>query len=80
MAPQWKQFGYHFNFDDAGDALDLIERNHPLNAVACCTEMMREWLRGRGRQPATWATLIEMLKDAEYNVLAKDLKEAVLHQ
>ena len=44
----------------------------------CCTEMMREWLEGRGRQPATWATLIDLLKDAEINGLAQQLGRMVL--
>ena len=78
VAAQWKELGYLFDFDAAGDALDLIAKKHPFDPIACCTEMMKEWIMGRGRQPATWATLIALLKDAELYVLAKDLKEVVL--
>ena len=39
--------------------------------------MMREWLEGRGRQPATWATLIDLLKDAEMNDLAQQVENIV---
>ena len=43
-----------------------------------CTEMMEMWLEGKGRQPVTWATLIELLEDAEHKRLAEQLKEVLL--
>jgi len=37
-------------------------------------EFLREWLGGRGKQPVTWWTFIEVLKDAEFSELAKDIE------
>ena len=77
IAPKWKAFGIHFDFDEQGHTLDRIDNNHPNDATAGCTAMMKKWLEGEGRQPATWATLIELLKDAKYNDLAHQLEEVV---
>ena len=75
IAPKWKKFGIHFDFDEQGHTLDIIGKNHSLDSTECCTEMMKKWLEGMGRQPATWATLIELLKDAEYNDLAHQVED-----
>ena len=74
IAAKWKKFGIFLDFDETGQTLDCIAKDHPLDVEECCTAMMREWLQGRGRQPATWATLIDLLKDAKINVLAQQLE------
>ena len=77
IAPNWNRFGIHLDFDETGRTLNCIAKEHPSNPIDCCTHMMREWLEGRGRQPATWATLIDLLKDAELNDLAQQLENIV---
>ena len=69
--------GIHFDFDPIGYTIDLIGTHHPLDPEACCTEMMMKWLGGRGRQPANWATLVRVLRDAEFSVLAGDVEQVV---
>lgn len=44
----------------------------------CCTEMMTRWLGGKGRQPVTWATLINVLKETKFSVLGHDLEIILL--
>ena len=77
VAAKWKDFGYLLDFDETGRTLNRIAKDHPLDAEECCAQMMREWLEGRGSQPATWATLIDLLKDAEINDLAQQLEEMI---
>ena len=74
IAPNWNRLGIHLDFDETGQTLNCIAKEHPFNPIDCCTQMMREWLEGRGRQPATWATLIDLLKDAEMNDLAQQVE------
>ena len=38
------------------------------------TEILQEWLTGRGKQPVTWATLVEVLHDIELATLASDIE------
>ncbi len=77
IAPHWNKFGIYFDFDETGLTLDCIAKKHSFNPIDCCTQMMKEWLEGRGRQPATWATLIDLLKDAEMNDFAQQLEETL---
>ena len=39
--------------------------------------MMKEWLRGRGRQPANWATLVAVLRNAGFSELAGQVEQLV---
>ena len=36
-------------------------------------EILRQWLSGKGKQPVTWATLVEVLCDIGLSALAKDI-------
>ena len=74
IATNWKDLEYLLDFDRTGRTVHRIAREHQLRPIDCCTEMLREWLQGRGRQPATWATLIDLLKDADINDLAESLE------
>ena len=78
IAAHWQDFGYLLDFDETGRTIDRIAREHQLRPIDCCAAMLREWLEGRGRQPATWAMLIDLLKDADINDLAQQLQRMVL--
>ena len=38
--------------------------------------ILRMWLQGEGEQPATWKTLIQVLKDSELGALAQEIEAA----
>ena len=38
---------------------------------------MKEWLRGSGRQPANWATLVAVLRNAGFSELAGQVEQLV---
>lgn len=77
IAAKWRAVGIHFNFDSTGHTLDIIAASNPSDPIACCTYMMKLWLEGKGRQPASWATLVKILRDAELHVLADDVEQLV---
>ena len=78
IAPIWKDFGVLLEFDDDGTKLNLIEASRWVNGpAACCTEMFQTWLKGAGRQPASWDLVIELLEDCERTYLAQQVKEAL---
>ena len=51
----------------------MARRNH-YDAEQINTEILQEWLIGRGKQPVTWATLVEVLRDIEQSTLAGDIE------
>lgn len=78
VAPEWRQFALHLDFDNDGTTVQTIDQKCRSDPEKCCAEMMTEWLKGKGsRQPVTWELLVEILDDCELKVLAKEVKEAV---
>ena len=72
IASHWEEIGICLQIDEA--TLRMITAETRGDVMDCCGEMMRQWLQGSGRQPVTWATLIEVLREADFNVLAHDLE------
>ena len=77
IAAKWKEVGALFNFDPTGYTIDLIDTHNQSKPMACCTDTMKVWLGGRGRKPISWATLVEVLRNAEFNVLADEVDQLV---
>ena len=40
-----------------------------------CRNMCIEWLEGKGREPKTWQTLLDALKEADFGEVASDLAD-----
>ena len=43
-------------------------------------EILEQWITGRGKQPVTWKTLTEVLRDIELNTLAGEIEAVKCHQ
>ena len=54
--------------------MPVIANKYREDGKAITIEILREWLAGRGKQPVTWQTFIEVLKDAGFSELAKDIE------
>jgi hypothetical protein len=64
----------HFDLDD----INCIKKdNHYINNPSC-REMFSLWLKGKGRRPADWKTLIVALREAEFSELAEELQTVLL--
>ena len=37
-------------------------------------DILKKWLSGRGRQPVTWTTLVEVLHECQLSTLASDIE------
>ena len=79
VAPHWTKFALGLDFDPNGTTIQTIERKRPTDPEACCQEMLEMWLQGKGRQPATWKLLVEILHDfCDLNVLANKIEDTLL--
>ena len=76
LAADWKEFAVFFDFDKDGSALKLIERDCG-RPEACYQEMMMRWVSGSGEQPASWRTLVRLLREFGRNTLAQDIEDAL---
>lgn len=67
----WMNLGIRLEFDY--NLLKAIERDYRY-IHKICYELLNRWLNGEGCQPVTWATLIQVLSDAEHAGLADRLR------
>ena len=68
------EFGVLLLEDDGGDQIAAIEKEQGKNASDINREVCRLWLKGKGRQPVTWATLVAVLQDIQLVKLARDIE------
>ena len=79
VASQWERLAITLEVDDEGQRIAVIRRDlWGLGSEACCMQALQLWLRGEGRQPVSWKTLIECLDDMEYINLARSIRENLL--
>ena len=60
--------------DNDGDRITAITKELRGNAADINLEILRLWLKGKGRLPVTWATLVAVLQDIGLKKLAKDIE------
>ena len=77
VAPCWYDLGILFNFDKSGTQLEIIKAEYRNEPVPCCRAMFQYWLKGNGRGPHSWRTLIELLEDSDLEVLAREVRNAL---
>ena len=67
-------FGTCLLDDSTGAKIKNLEHQHQRHAEHINTAILQQWLNGRGKQPVTWATLVEVLRDIELYTLADDIE------
>ena len=50
-----------------------MERKNMKNSEEINVEVLQEWVEGRGKQPVTWDTLVDVLCDAQLTELATEI-------
>ena len=76
IASRWDDVATRLHFDL--DVIKCIKKdNHYINNPSC-REMFSMWLKGEGRQPADWETLIKALREAEFSELAEEVQTTLL--
>lgn len=57
--------------------IEVLERQYLRDAVQINSRILQDWLNGKGKQPKTWATLIEVLVSIELSTLANIIKKNI---
>ena len=74
IATKYVQFGTFLLDDRNGSRIKIMAHKHHYDAERINTEILQEWLTGRGKQPVNWATLVEVLRDIELSTLAGEIE------
>ena len=67
-------FGLHLLNDPNGTRVYNIELEYRQNAERINTEILREWVTGRGKKPVNWKTLTTVLRAIELGALASEIE------
>ena len=63
--------------DEDGSIVDQITSQYQLNAVNITREILRRWIRGKGKQPVTWKILTDTLAAIGLTELAKSILDCL---
>ena len=74
IATKYVQFGAFILDDRNGSRVKIMAHKHLNDAERINTEILQEWLAGKGKQPVSWTTLIEVLHDIELTTLAREIE------
>ena len=69
------EFGIFLLEDETGARIQNIASKHMKDPEAINMDVLQQWIEGRGKQPVTWETLVEVLRDIELNTLAGDIAD-----
>ena len=69
-------FGILLLDDNTGSRVNNLVHEHRSDGEQINTEILQQWIAGKGKHPVTWKTLIEVLRDIN-NALAVEI-EAVI--
>ena len=54
--------------------VNSIAHKHKNDAEQINSEIIQQWIAGRGKRPVTWETLTEVLRDSELTTLAGEIE------
>ena len=72
---RYDDFGILLLKDDTGDRTDAIAKEFHYRAEDINKRIFRLWMKGKGQQPVSWATLVSVLQDIGLNTLSRDIQQ-----
>jgi len=70
IGTEYEQFGNLLLQDKTGQSVKNIAHMYANDPKRINAEILQQWLAGMGKQPVTWATLVEVLRDIGLSTLA----------
>ena len=74
IGTKYGQFGAVILDDRSGLRVKVMANKFYYDDERINTEILKDWLSGRGVQPVTWTTLSEILRDIKLSKLAGDIE------
>ena len=78
IGTKYHNFGILLLEDTTGDKVRNMEHKYREDAERINTEILHDWIAGKGKQPMSWETLTEVLCDIDLSILAGDIKAVKL--
>ena len=77
IGADYNMFGVLLLNDKCGATISALERQHQNRATSINLEILQQWIRGSGRKPVTWETLVKVLRQIELNILADKIESSL---
>lgn len=79
-ASQWEELGIALGLadEDNGQLLSEIESKKGENEGKCFMEVVTVWLKGTGKSPKTWETLLQCLVEIEMHDAVRSIQKNIL--
>ena len=74
VGTKYVSFGAFLLNDSTGARVNIMAHKYLNDAELINIEILQQWLNERGKQPVTWAALVEVLRDIELSALAGDIE------
>ena len=78
ISTKYYQFGVLLLKDETGARMEAIIHKHMKDVEQINQEILKQWIAGKGEEPVTWETLVEVLRDVELTDLASDIADVKL--
>ena len=73
ISTKYYQFGILLLEDKTGTRIRIFECKYRGDSEQISTEILEQWINGKGKQPVTWGMLVEVLHDVQLTTLAGDI-------
>ena len=73
ISREYHQFAVLLLEDSTGARIRSMEQKHSNSPEEVNMNILEQWIEGKGRKPATWRTLVEVLYDVQLSTLAGDI-------
>ena len=73
VASSWKKFALYLTMDR--NMVEIWEKNHAYQVEDAAMKLFGHWLNGNGRQPISWKTLIQALRENDLPIIAAKVEE-----
>ena len=75
VASQWERLATMLELDNDGRKIDAIRRDFwGAGVEICCMQAIHHWMRGEGKGPVSWRTLLRCLDDIECSEIAEEIR------
>lgn len=77
MGTKYASLGLLLLDDEDGSVVTAITSQHQLNATNITLDVLMRWIRGEGKKPVTWGTLVEVLRVIGLTEVASTIEDGL---
>ena len=77
IGTDYEKFGTLLLEDKTGNKVNSIKVSEQGDPLPVTVKILHQWLKGKGKEPVTWRTLVTCLRATGLNVLAENIDHSL---